>query len=309
MVVYHEYYIYGRDNRLIEKKEPGYVKKLRTTGFLFFLPVLIYFIIFLIGPIVAALFFSFTRYTVLSAPQFIGFKNYLRIFTMSSFSNSLKVTGVYVITRLSVILILAFFMALLINKKIPFSGFFQAVYFMPYVFPLAVTSIIWKLFYRPFGLIEQITSILGLGYMPWLSSETLALPAITITTVWSATGYYSIILLAGLQTIPEEVLEAATIDGAGSLRRFFSVILPLMKPTLFYIIVVGTINSIRGFTPFLVMTGGGPGEATRPIGLLIYDYGFVHLRMGLASAMSVVAVVLILIFTLFQRRIYKYEGG
>ncbi len=291
-----------------ELAAPAYMRRLKVTGFLFFLPALIFLLIFLLGPIITAIAFSFTKYTILSAPKFVGLKNYLRILTMPSFGNSLKVTGIYIVARLSIILVLAFFMAIVINQNIPFSSFFQAVYFMPYVFPLAVTSIIWKLFYRPFGLIEQITSLFGIGFIPWLSSEKMALAGITITTVWSAVGYYSIIILAGLQTIPKDVLEAAVIDGAGNLKRFFSVILPLMRPTLFYIVVVGTINSIRGFTPFLVMTGGGPGEATRPIGLLIYDYGFVHLRMGLASAMSVVTLAIILVFTLIQRRFYRYEG-
>ena len=102
-------------------------------------------------------------------------------------------------------------------------------------------------------------------------------------------------------------MEASVIDGAGAFRRFFNVILPLLKPTIFYIIIVGTINSIRGFPPFLIMTGGGPGEATRVIGLLIYEYGFTMLKMGIASSMSVVLLAIILAFTLIQRRLYRYE--
>lgn len=288
---------------------PAYIRRLKITGFVFFLPALIYMVIFLLGPIVTALVFSFTKYTLLSPPRFVGLRNYVRIFFMPSFWHSLQVTLIYILARLSVILILAFFMALVINQSIPLRGFFQAVYFMPYVFPLAVTSVIWRLFYRPFGLIEQITTLFGIGFIPWLTSEQIALIAITITTVWSATGYYSIIILTGLQTIPKEVLEAAVIDGAGNLKRFFSIILPLLKPTIFYIIIVGTINSIRGFPPFLIMTGGGPGEATRVVGLMIYEYGFTMLKMGIASAMSVVLLAIILAFTLIQRRFYRYEGA
>lgn len=288
---------------------PGYIRRLRITGFLFFLPALIYLIIFLAGPIVSAIVLSFTKYTLLSAPELVGFKNYLRILSMPSFWNSLRVTGLYVVIRLSSILVLAFFMAMVINRRIPFRGFFQAVYFIPYVLPLAVTSVIWRLFYRPFGFIEQLTAPLGIGYIPWLTSDQTALLGITITTVWAACGYYSIIILAGLQTIPKDILEAAVIDGAGEMRRFRSIVLPLLKPTFFYIVVVGTINSIRGFPPFLIMTGGGPGEATRVVGLMIYEYGFTMLKMGLASAMSVVLLAIILTFTLIQRRLYRYEGA
>ena len=288
---------------------PAYIRRLRITGFVFFLPALIYLIVFLLGPIVTALIFSFTKYTILSPPKFVGLKNYARIFSMPSFWHSLQVTFIYVFLRITVILILALFMGLVINQSIPFRGFFQSVYFMPYVFPLAVTAVIWRLLYRPFGLIDQLTTWLGIGFISWLSSDQTALIAITITTIWSATGYYSIIILTGLQTIPKEVLEASVIDGAGAFRRFFNVILPLLKPTIFYIIIVGTINSLRGFPPFLIMTGGGPGEATRVIGLLIYEYGFTMLKMGIASSMSVVLLAIILAFTLIQRRLYRYEGA
>jgi multiple sugar transport system permease protein len=290
-------------------RSPVYIRRIKTIGFIFFLPALIYMVIFLLGPIITAIFISFTKYTILSPPRFVGFKNYARIFTMPSFWHSLRVTLSYIFVRLAVILVLAFFMGLVINQSIPFRGFYQAIYFMPYVFPLAVTAVIWRLFYRPFGLIEQLTSLVGIGYIPWLTSDQTALVAITITTVWSAAGYYSIVILAGLQTIPKEVLEAAVIDGAGNLRRLFSIIFPLLKPTLFYIVIVGTINSIRGFPPFLIMTGGGPGEATRVIGLMIYEYGFTMLKMGIASAMSVVLLAIILTFTMIQRRLYSYGGG
>ena len=288
---------------------PAYMRRLRVTGFIFFLPALIYLIIFLLGPIVTAIIFSLTKYTILSPPKFIGLRNYARIFSMPSFWHSLRVTLTYVVIRLSAILVLALFMGLVINQSIPFRGFFQSVYFIPYVFPLAVTAVIWRLLYRPFGLIDQFTTWLGIGYISWLSSDQTALIAITITTVWSAAGYYSIIVLTGLQTIPKDVLEAAVIDGAGTFRKFFSIILPLLKPTIFYIIIVGTINSIRGFPPFLIMTGGGPGEATRVIGLMIFEYGFTMLKMGIASAMSVVLLAIILVFTLIQRRLYRYEGA
>lgn len=227
---------------------------------------------------------------------------------MPTFWNSLQVTGIYIVMRLTGIIVLAFFMALAINQNLPGGNFFQAVYFMPYVFPLAVTSIIWKLFYQPFGLVEQFTNIFGLEPIFWLTSVNTALLGITITTVWSAAGYYSIIILAGLQTIPKDVLEAAEIDGAGRFSRFIHIIMPYLKPTIFFILVVGTINSIRGFPPFLIMTGGGPGNATRVIGLMIYEYGFVHLKMGIGSAISVVLLVIILGITLIQKRILS-KGG
>ncbi len=282
---------------------PLFIQNRRRMGLLFILPAVLYLLVFLIIPIATAIVISLTKYSILSSPQFIGFRNYIRIFSMPTFWNSLQVTGLYIVLRLTGIILLSFFMALAINQNLPGGSFFQAVYFMPYVFPLAVTSIIWKLFYQPFGLIEQFTNLIGLEPIFWLTSANTALLGITITTVWSAAGYYSIIILAGLQTIPKDVLEAAEIDGANRIRRFIHIILPYLKPTIFFILVVGTINSIRGFPPFLIMTGGGPGNATRVIGLMIYEYGFVHLKMGVGSAMSVILLVIILGITLIQKKI------
>ncbi len=292
-----------------DPRRPGYIRRLRTTGLLFFVPALVLLAAFLIAPIFVAVFVSFTKFTILSPPSFVGLANYARIFTMPSFANSLQVTAVYVFARVAVLIALALFIGTVINQRISFSGFFTGVYFIPYVFPIAVVSVVWKLLYRPFGLIEQLTLPLGIGPISWLTAGDYALTAITISTVWSSVGYYAIIVLAGLQTIPKDVLEASVIDGAGAFRRFLHVVLPLLKPTLFYMVVVGVINSIRGFPPFLVMTGGGPGEATRVVGLIIYEFGFARLRMGVASAMSVVVLAIILIFTLVQMRLYRYDSA
>ena len=290
-------------------RSPEYIRRLRTTGLLFFAPALVLLAAFLIAPIFVAVFVSFTKYTILSPPSFVGLANYARVFTMPSFANSLQVTAIYVFARVAVLIAFALFIGTVINQRISLSGFFTGVYFIPYVLPIAVVSVVWKLLYRPFGLIEQLTLPLGIGPISWLTTGGYALTAITISTVWSAVGYYAIIVLAGLQTIPKDVLEASVIDGASVFRRFLHVVLPLLKPTLFYMVVVGVINSIRGFPPFLVMTGGGPGEATRVVGLIIYEFGFARLRMGVASAMSVVVLAIILIFTLVQMRFYRYDSA
>ena len=290
-------------------RSPEYIRRLRTTGLLFFAPALVLLAAFLIAPIFVAVFVSFTKYTILSPPSFVGLANYARVFTMPSFANSLQVTAIYVFARVAVLIAFALFIGTVINQRISLSGFFTGVYFIPYVLPIAVVSVVWKLLYRPFGLIEQLTLPLGIGPISWLTTGDYALTAITISTVWSAVGYYAIIVLAGLQTIPKDVLEASVIDGASVFRRFRHVVLPLLKPTLFYMVVVGVINSIRGFPPFLVMTGGGPGEATRVVGLIIYEFGFARLRMGVASAMTVVVLAIILIFTFVQMRFYRYDSA
>ncbi len=300
----------GRDERvqMARTPVPAYIRQRRVAGFLFFFPALVFLVVFLVGPMLTAVFFSFTRYTILRPPTFQGFRNYQYIFTLPTFWNSLKVTFIYVAGRVIIVLALGLFIALVLNQKIPLYGLFQSVYFLPYVFPLAVTSIVWRYIFRPFSLMEQLTSIFGLPPIPWLSDGRYALLAVTISTIWSGVGYYSILLLAGLQTIPKDTLEAAVIDGAGWWQRLLRIILPLLKPTLFYVIVVATIGSIQGFAAFLVLTGGGPGDATRVLGLLMYEYGFGHLQMGVAAAMSIVLFAIVLGFTLIQNRIHRYEG-
>lgn len=287
--------------------QPAYLRRRRITGFLFFLPALLYLALFLLVPIVTAAWISLTHYNLLAAPRFVGLRNYFYIFNDPSFWGSLWVTAKYLFYRIVILFIISFAMALVINRRVALYGAFQTVYFLPYVFPLAVTAVMWKLFYRPFGLVEQITNLFGIAPQNFLASENTALGAITATTIWSASGYYAVIVLAGLQTISGDVIEASVIDGAGMARRFISIVLPQLRPTMFYMIVISIINTIQGYPPFLIMTDGGPGSATLVIGLVIYQKGFVSLEMGTASAMTVVLVFIILIVTLAQRKLLKTD--
>ena len=293
--------------RFFRVRPPGYVLRLHFAGVLFLLPTLLFAVVFLIGPIAVAVIYSFTKFSMLSAPEFNGGANYLAIARMPAFWESLYVTGKYIFLRLAVIFVIAFFMAHIVQTRILGAGVFQSVYFLPYVFPLAVTSVVWKIFFQARGLMESLTDLLGIAPISWLTDGDWALVAILITTVWSGVGYYSIILLAGLQTIPKSVWEASVVDGLTAPQRFIYVTLPMLRPTLFYLLVVGTVNTIQGFDPFLVMTDGGPGNATEVIGLLIFKQGVVNFRMGLASAMSVVVLLIIFALTLAQHRLLRWR--
>jgi ABC-type sugar transport system permease subunit len=154
---------------------------------------------------------------------------------------------------------------------------------------------------------ESLTDLLGIEPISWLTHGDWALVAILITTVWSGVGYYSIIILAGLQTIPKSIWDASVVDGLNARQRFFYITLPMMKPTLFFLLVVGTVNSIQGFDPFLVMTGGGPGNATEVIGLLIFKEGIINFRMGIGSAMSVIVLLMIFAMTVIQQRALRWK--
>lgn len=293
--------------RLIRAGSPIYILLQQLAGFLFLLPALLFTLVFLIGPIAVAVVFSFTTYNILSPPEFNGVANYITIFKMPTFWESLYITAKYIFLRLSFIFLIAFFMAHIVQSRVLGAGVFQTIYFLPYVFPLAVTSVVWKIFFQPHGLIESLTALLGIPPVNWLTHGDWALVAILITTVWSGVGYYSIILLAGLQTIPKSIWEASVIDGLTGPQRFIYVTLPMLKPTLFFLLVVGTVNTIQGFDPFLVMTDGGPGNTTQVIGLLIFKQGVVNFRMGIASAMSVILLAIIFALTLLQQRALRWK--
>ena len=186
---------------------PFYILRQQFAGFLFLLPTLLFTLVFLIGPIAVALIFSFTKFRILSPPEFIGIANYMTIFKMPAFWESLYVTGKYIFLRLTFIFLIAFFMAHIVQTRIIGAGVFQTVYFFPYVFPLEVTSVVWKIFIQARGLMESFTDLLGIPPISWLTDQNWALVAILIATVWCGVGYYSIILLAGLQTIPKSVWE------------------------------------------------------------------------------------------------------
>jgi len=291
-----------------ENRTPFYIVQRRWAGFLFFLPALAFMIVFLVGPMIVALGISFTKYTILQPPTFNGIANYVRILRFPSFGNSLLITGKYVFVRVAVVLLIGLLTSLVLNQRIPFYKTFQSIYFLPYVFPLAVTSVVWKVIFRPYSLMDQLTTLLAIRPVPWLSSGGYALWSIAIATVWSGVGYYAILLLSGLQTISDEVVEAAFVDGANWWQRLLKIILPLLRPTLLYVTIVAVIGSIQGFAPFLIMTDGGPGESTRVVGLLIYQHGFIQLSMGFASAMSMIVLLIILALTVFQMRLLHYGG-
>jgi ABC-type sugar transport system permease subunit len=232
----------------------------------------------------------------------------MQLFSDKEFWSSFGVTFLYVGVRVCLILILSLFIAFILNKKSKYRTFLQICYVLPFLFPLAATSMIWKVIFRPFGLMENFLSVFGVDPISWLASSRYAIWAILITTIWSGIGYFSVIMLAGVQTLNQEVIEAAIVDGANSFQRFFEVIIPMLKPTLFYILFVSTTASLQAYSPILVMTNGGPGSSTRVLGLLIYETGFIQLRMGRACAVTVILLFVIITVTSIQRKFLRYEG-
>jgi multiple sugar transport system permease protein len=198
-------------------------------------------------------------------------------------------------------------MAQLCARSIRGIHVYRVLYFLPVVTSLVTTAVIWQWIYSEKGPLNWLLGLIGVGPVPWLSSGTAVLPALSLLTVWTRFGYDMLILLAGLLAIPHEYTEAAMVDGASAWARFWHITLPQLKPALFFVVVLETIQSFQTFDTIYVMTGGGPGRSSYSLVFLIYDQGFHFFDFGYASAAGVVLLVITLIISLVQRRLFRED--
>jgi multiple sugar transport system permease protein len=268
-------------------------------AFVMISPWLLRFIFLTVGPMLMSLFYSFTDYPILSAPRWIGIKNYVkmvsddRLFWLS-LTNTLFYTGFSIPLTISA----AFFLALLLNQKIKGVGIYRTLIYLPVMIPVVANATLWKwIFNSEAGLSAIVFNLVGLESPMWFRDPAYAKPALILMNLWYL-GQPMAIFLAGLQGIPSQLYEAASIDGAKPVRTFFSITLPIMTPVLLFNIVIGIINSFQVFVPAFVITGGGPLNSTTFFMLHLYEQGFSFFKMGYASALSWVLFSIILVLTL-----------
>ena len=272
----------------------------RTVMF-FISPSLLGLILFTLGPLLASLGISFTDWDLQTAPQFIGLENYIEMFTSADARNALGHTLLYIVIYLPLVLVLGLGIALLLNRPLRGLQFYRTAFFMPVVSSWVAVSLMWKWLLNPsFGFVNYALGLLHLPQPGWWADPTWAMPAIIIASVWKDLGYVMVFLLAGLQNIGPQYYEAASIDGANAWRRFLSITLPLLSPTIFFVMVISLINSFQVFDQVWVMTGGGPGDASTVIVQQIVDNAFNYSRMGYASTLSWVLFAIIFIITALQ---------
>lgn len=292
-----------RGPRIGGRLRAGPLKKARY-GLLFTAPAIIFFAVFYLYPLAQAVYISFTDWGLLTDPEFVGFDNYRRLLNDGEFLNALKVTFVYVFGTVIPIWVLALGLALVFNRPFRFRQLYLTGYYIPAVISLFVWSLLWLLMYQPsWGLLTFITGPLGFSYVRWLNDPQLALPALILLSVVKGTPAYMIIYLAGLQGIPRDYYEAAALDGAGAPQRFRDITLPLLRPVMLYVAVISIIVAFQVFTPAYILTGGGPGSATRVLPIFIVENAFGFLNMGYASAASVLLLILLLGLTFVQFRL------
>ena len=280
----------------------------RTVPYLFLLPSFAALLVFSFIPFLQGLYFSLTDYPLLGSPEFVGFDNFVRLTRDPLFMASLRNTLVYMVATVALRVVIGLILAVVLNSRLRGRVFFRAVFYLPVIAPLVTVAVIWRIIFDTYsGVFNAALDLFGIAPIPWLTSTTWAMPAIVIMSVWKTFGWNIVIFLAGLQSIPATLHEAAAIDGASKLQTFFRVTLPLLRPTILLAVVTSTINASQVFDQVYVMTRGGPGYSTMTLGQMVYTAGFETHDMGYASAVSVVLLLITLVLTLIQFRAFGEE--
>ncbi|MDQ3657270.1 MAG: sugar ABC transporter permease [Chloroflexota bacterium] len=272
-------------------------------------PAIVLFLVFIAGPLVGAIVLSFFEWNLLTDAEFVGIDNYRQLFTDDTALAAVRNTFVFAFWSLVTHLGLGLLLALAVQRAIPgvLKYLFRTAIFFPVIMSWAAVSLIWLFILDPnFGFINYYLDQLGLRTESWLLMPDTAMPAIILVDLWKTIGFTFILLLAGLQGVPAHLHEAAKIDGAGSVRRFWDITLPMLSPTLFMTAILTFIGAFQIFEPMFIMTGGGPLDTTVSIVMHIYETGFRRFEMGYASAMAIGVFVVILAVTLIQMRLSRY---
>ncbi len=273
-------------------------------AYAFILPSLLGFLAFLVLPMVASLGISFYDWELLAPPRFVGLQNFQTLINDRVFREVVWNTIYYTVGLVPLNLVVSLGLAVWLNTKLRGLTLYRMAFFMPVVTVTVAVALIWRWMYEPnAGIIDTVLRLLHLPAPAWLADPEFAMPAVILMSVWKGFGYNMVLFLAGLQGIPISIYEAATIDGASAWQRFWRITLPLLSPTVFLAVVLTVISSFQVFDQALVMTRGGPANATNTIVLFIYQNGFEFFRMGYASAIAWVLFGVIFVFTLLQMRL------
>ncbi|MEE8592439.1 MAG: sugar ABC transporter permease [Spirochaetia bacterium] len=276
-------------------------------GYIFVIPGLLSYLLFTFYPTIRSLIQSLHLIRGAGNPWvFNGINNYLDIFKDKIFWGSLKNTFYYVALTVPLGTFISLILAVVLNSIVKARGFFRALYFIPSVAGVIAVGIVFGWMYEPYlGVLNLLLSKLGFPRLNWLRDLKMAMPSIAVMNIWQTLGYNVVIFLAGLLAIPSELYEAADIDGAKPLRKLLSITIPLVAPSMWFVIINNTIRNLQVFSEIFVMTGGGPGHATTTVGFRVYQYAFLYLSFGKASANVMILLLIILAVTLMQLRFFE----
>jgi putative chitobiose transport system permease protein len=280
--------------------------------YLFLLPAALVLGLFLLWPLGYACYLSFTNYNALTPPEWVGLANYQRLLGDPLFWKSLINSFIYLAGVVPALVILPLFLAVLVNRSLPGISFFRAAYYLPVVISMVVAGLMWKWIFAENGLLNYFGGLVFPWLMhhpvPWLSQPETALAAVMVVTVWKGLGYYMMIYLAGLQTIPSEIYESSAVEGANGWQQTMRLTVPLMLPSIAFVAIVSSISALKVFTEIYVMTRGGPLDASTTTVYYLYSQAFENLNMGYANAIGMVLFVIILVFSILNLRFFE-KGG
>lgn len=281
-------------------------------GYLFASPFIIGFLVFIAFPMGYSVWLAFQKWNLLGDPQFVWFRNFSRMLEDPGAWNSLYNSAYYTIIAVPIQLVISFIIALALTQKIRVRDLYRAGFYLPIIVPLVAWAVVWQRVLHPeYGILNEFLGLFGVEPKAWLFQPSLAKPAFIIMSFWMI-GRQMVIFIAGLGNIPESLMEAASLDGAGPLRRLWTVTIPLMTPMIFFNMIMAIINSFQSFIPAKIMTDGGPENATLFAVLNIYRQGFQFFNMGYASALAwelfVIVVGLTLVQFWSQKRWVHYES-
>ena len=273
------------------------LNKESTVAWLFILPAVIGILIFIIIPIICSFGLSFAHWDLLNSPTFAGLDNYKEIFNQQIFWKILANTIVFAAATSVFGVIIPLILASIMNSKISGCEFYKCTYFLPYITPMIVVGIIWAWIFDPnIGFLNQILHM----HINWLYDAKYAMPALIIVSVWKLIGYNMIIFLSGFASVPQDLYESAKIDGANAIQTFKNITIPLLSPTVFFVVIITAISSFQVFDLIYLMTEGGPYDSTNVLVYAIYKNAFEYFNVGRASAISYILFIIILILTLIQ---------
>ncbi|MCK9793925.1 sugar ABC transporter permease [Isoptericola sp. 4D.3] len=282
----------------------------RRAGMLMVAPAFLHALIWIGIPVIAAFVLSFTNYDVLTQPRFNGIQNYLDALTDPVFRRGMLNTLVYAFFTVPVAMGIALLIALMLDTQLRARAFFRTAVFIPQVTATIAVALVWLWIYDPRnGLLNAVLGFFGVPAQNWLSSTTWAMPSVIAVGIWQGIGLKMLIYLAALQSLPKDVYEAASVDGASKTRQFFSITLPLLKPATFFVFVTSVISAFQAFDLIYILTDGGPANTTTMMTYEIYKSAFREFRVGYACAQSIILFVFLLLLTLANRRLNGGDSG
>lgn len=284
--------------------------KKKIAPYLFILPNLIIFSIFIVFPAVFGFYVSFTEWDVLTSPEFIGLGNFVKLFQSAEFWTILSRTLIYVFSVVPITFGLSMVLAIILDRDIKAKGFFRAIFYLPTMLSFIVIGVSWRwILGNNFGILNYLLDLAGMAPVNWLTNATTATIMVIFASVWARVGYFMVMFIAGLQGIPGVYYEAAKIDGASKWQQFRHITFPLLKPTSLVVVVLSTIQAFKMFGLIKVMTTGGPGDSTTYLVQEIYQQAFQVGDMGYASAMSVMLFLILGLLTIVQFKVSNRGGN